>query len=84
MFQYRLNVASVHGNIGPVGIEVGLGFDTGARIGQNGVELQILGTGFLVDKDKGIEFSFLGNNIGIPKFWWLFSKLYCILLYIQF
>jgi len=55
--------------LGGIDLNAGLGFDTGARGGENGIEAKLLGTGLAIDKQKGIQVSFLGSSIGIPKFW---------------
>jgi len=58
----RGNVVSVGGSVGPLGCNVGLGLDTGARTGADGVEVKVLGTGFMFDRNEGIEVSFFGNS----------------------
>ena len=56
---------SLKGNAGMIEGNVGLGFDTGARIGINGVEGKFLGCGGMIDKDKGIGISFFGNSLNV-------------------
>ncbi|KAG4067373.1 hypothetical protein HA402_015809 [Bradysia odoriphaga] len=64
----RANVASIGGNVGPVAGSLGIGFDSGARVGEEGVEIRALGTGFMVDRNEGIEVSVLGSKLKL-KLW---------------
>ena len=54
----RGSVVSFGANYGPVGVKTGIGFDTGARLGTNGGGAKFIGTGIMIDKNEGIEFSF--------------------------
>ncbi|XP_052465168.1 uncharacterized protein LOC128022011 isoform X1 [Carassius gibelio] len=56
----RAEVASASASVGPVGVKVGLGFDTGASAGLDGVEAKILGTGFSIGQKNSI--SVLGSE----------------------
>ncbi|XP_026077889.1 uncharacterized protein LOC113055715 [Carassius auratus] len=56
----RAEVASASASVGPVGVKVGLGFDTGASVGEDGVEAKILGTGFSIGQKNSI--SVLGSE----------------------
>ncbi len=56
----RAEIASASAKAGPLGVKVGLGFDTGASAGLDGVEAKFLGTGFSVGKKNSI--SVLGNE----------------------
>ncbi|KAL0180635.1 hypothetical protein M9458_023041, partial [Cirrhinus mrigala] len=46
---------------GPVGVKVGLGFDTGASIGLGGVEAKVLGTGISIGPKTSV--SVLGSEV---------------------
>jgi len=50
------------------GARLGLGLDTGARVGKDGVEAKVLGTGFTVDPNKGVEISLFGSGVNF-KLW---------------
>ncbi|KAK2886130.1 hypothetical protein Q8A67_016967 [Cirrhinus molitorella] len=56
----RAEIASASAKAGPVGVKVGLGFDTGLSAGLDGVEAKVLGTGFSVGKKTSV--SVLGNE----------------------
>ncbi|XP_026077884.1 uncharacterized protein LOC113055709 [Carassius auratus] len=56
----RAEVASASASVGPVGVKVGLGFDTGASAGLDGVEAKFLGTGFSIGQKNSI--SVLGSE----------------------
>uniref|UniRef100_A0A8C0YAX2 Uncharacterized protein n=2 Tax=Cyprinus carpio TaxID=7962 RepID=A0A8C0YAX2_CYPCA len=56
----RAEIASASAKAGPVGLKVGLGFDTGASVGLDGVEAKFLGTGFTIGKKTSV--SVLGNE----------------------
>ncbi|XP_052465169.1 uncharacterized protein LOC128022011 isoform X2 [Carassius gibelio] len=56
----RAEVASASASVGPVGVKVGLGFDTGASVGEDGVEAKFLGTGFSIGQKNSI--SVLGSE----------------------
>uniref|UniRef100_A0A672SXN4 Uncharacterized protein n=1 Tax=Sinocyclocheilus grahami TaxID=75366 RepID=A0A672SXN4_SINGR len=56
----RAEVASASAKAGPVGVKVGLGFDTGASAGEDGVEAKFLGTGFSIGQKNSI--SLLGSE----------------------
>ncbi|KAF4107749.1 uncharacterized protein LOC131549541 [Onychostoma macrolepis] len=56
----RAEIASVSAKAGPFGVKVGLGFDTGASAGLDGVEAKVLGTGFSVGPRTGV--AVLGNE----------------------
>lgn len=57
----RAEVASASAKVGPVGVKVGLGFDTGATVGLGGVEVKILGSGVRLGPNTGV--SFLGSEV---------------------
>ena len=59
MASAELGSASVRA--GPVGVKVGLGVDTGARIGTTGVEVKFLGTGFKIGPETSV--AFLGSEV---------------------
>ncbi|KAI1700501.1 hypothetical protein DdX_16656 [Ditylenchus destructor] len=52
----------VKANVGPLTMDVGVGIDTGVKIGDDGVGLKILGTGLQIGKRT--EISFFGSKIG--------------------
>ncbi len=56
----RAEIASASAKAGPLGVKVGLGFDTGASAGLDGVEAKFLGTGFSVVPKTSI--SVLGSE----------------------
>uniref|UniRef100_A0A671QCG1 Uncharacterized protein n=1 Tax=Sinocyclocheilus anshuiensis TaxID=1608454 RepID=A0A671QCG1_9TELE len=56
----RAEIASASAKAGPVGLKVGLGFDTGLSAGVDGVEAKVLGTGFSIGKKTSV--SVLGNE----------------------
>ncbi|XP_052425440.1 uncharacterized protein LOC127968336 [Carassius gibelio] len=56
----RAEIASASAKAGPVGVKVGLGFDTGASIGVDGVEAKFLGTGITIGPKTSI--SVLGSE----------------------
>lgn len=57
----RAEIASASASAGPVGVKVGLGFDTGATVGLAGVEVKVLGIGFSIGPKTSI--SFLGSEV---------------------
>ncbi|XP_059393570.1 uncharacterized protein LOC132126389 [Carassius carassius] len=57
----RAEIASASAKAGPIGVKVGLGFDTGASIGVGGMEAKILGIGFSFGSKMGL--SFLGSEV---------------------
>ncbi len=57
----RAEIGSASAKAGPVGVKVGLGFDTGASIGVDGVEVKFLGTGFSAGLRTGV--AVLGNEV---------------------
>ncbi len=57
----RAEIASASAKAGPLGVKVGLGFDTGASIGVDGVEAKFLGTGFSIGPKTSI--SVLGSEL---------------------
>ncbi|XP_056324305.1 uncharacterized protein si:ch73-106k19.5 [Danio aesculapii] len=57
----RAEIGSVSANAGPVGVKLGLGVDTGASIGVDGLEVKVLGIGFSVGPRTSI--SFLGSEV---------------------
>ncbi|KAG1926545.1 hypothetical protein F2P79_024821 [Pimephales promelas] len=57
----RAEVASASAKAGPVGVKVGLGFDTGATIGLGGAEVKILGTGVRIGPNPAV--SLLGSEV---------------------
>uniref|UniRef100_A0A8C1S194 Uncharacterized protein n=1 Tax=Cyprinus carpio TaxID=7962 RepID=A0A8C1S194_CYPCA len=56
----RAEIASASAKAGPVGVKVGLGLDTGASIGVDGVEAKFLGTGFTIGPKVSV--SVLGSE----------------------
>ncbi|XP_058648240.1 uncharacterized protein LOC131549785 [Onychostoma macrolepis] len=56
----RAEIASASAKAGPVGVKVGLGFDTGASAGVDGVEVKFLGTGITIGPKTSI--SVLGSE----------------------
>ncbi|XP_052425442.1 uncharacterized protein LOC127968339 [Carassius gibelio] len=62
----RAEIASASAKAGPVGVKVGLGFDTGASIGLGGVEAKILGFGFSFGSKMGV--SLLGSEVSFSFF----------------
>ncbi|KAG1926109.1 uncharacterized protein LOC120484904 [Pimephales promelas] len=59
----RAEIAGASAKAGPVAVKVGLGFDTGASIGLDGVELKFLGTGFTVGPKMSV--SALGSEASV-------------------
>uniref|UniRef100_A0A8C2DFI5 Uncharacterized protein n=1 Tax=Cyprinus carpio TaxID=7962 RepID=A0A8C2DFI5_CYPCA len=57
----RAEIGSVSATAGPVDVKLGLGLDTGASIGLNGLEVKFLGTGFSVGPKPSL--SFLGSKV---------------------
>lgn len=57
----RAELASASAKAGPIGLKVGLGVDTGASIGVNGVEVKVLGTGISVGQKTSV--SVLGSEV---------------------
>ncbi|XP_055062608.1 uncharacterized protein [Misgurnus anguillicaudatus] len=57
----RAEVASASAKAGPVGVKVGLGVDTGASVGLNGVEVKVLGTGISFGPKTSV--SLLGSEV---------------------
>ncbi len=56
----RAEIASASAKAGPLGVKVGLGFDTGASAGLDGVEVKFLGTGISIGSKTSI--SVLGSE----------------------
>ncbi len=56
----RAEIASASAKAGPLGVKVGVGFDTGASIGVDGVEVKFLGTGISIGPK--ISISVLGSE----------------------
>ncbi|RXN07873.1 hypothetical protein ROHU_032073 [Labeo rohita] len=56
----QAEVASASAKAGPVGVKVGLGFDTGASVGADGVEVKFLGTGISIGPKTSV--SVLGSE----------------------
>ncbi|KAK9966912.1 hypothetical protein ABG768_003994 [Culter alburnus] len=57
----RAEIASASAKAGPVGAKLGLGFDTGASIGVDGLEAKFLGTGISIGPKTSI--SVLGSEV---------------------
>ncbi|XP_036420050.1 uncharacterized protein LOC118803688 [Colossoma macropomum] len=57
----RAEVGSASASVGPVGVKVGLGVDTGVKVGPSNVEAKFLGTGVTVGRTVGI--SLFGNEL---------------------
>ncbi|XP_056120857.1 uncharacterized protein LOC130099273 [Rhinichthys klamathensis goyatoka] len=57
----RAEVGSASAKVGPVGVKVGLGVDTGASVGADGLEVKVLGTGFKFGPEPSL--SFLGSEV---------------------
>lgn len=57
----RAEIGSASVKAGPIGVKVGLGFDTGASIGLHGAEFKFLGCGFSVGPKTSI--SFFGSEV---------------------
>ncbi|KAK9966911.1 hypothetical protein ABG768_003993 [Culter alburnus] len=57
----RAEIASASARAGPFGVKLGLGVDTGASVGANGLEAKILGTGFKFGSNPSI--SVLGSEV---------------------
>ncbi|XP_016096298.1 uncharacterized protein [Sinocyclocheilus grahami] len=57
----RAEIASASAQAGPLGVKVGLGVDTGASVGVDGLEVKFLGTGFSVGPKTSI--SLLGSEV---------------------
>lgn len=58
--------------VGPVNATLGVGFDTGVRVGADGIEVKGLGTGLSVD-GQNIEVTFIGTKLKIPAPWTWFD-----------
>nr|XP_023678439.1 uncharacterized protein LOC111849629 [Paramormyrops kingsleyae] len=54
-------IASASVSAGPVGMKVGLGVETGARVGDDGAEVKVLGCGMSIGRTMGA--SFFGNEL---------------------
>uniref|UniRef100_A0A3B3RAN8 Uncharacterized protein n=1 Tax=Paramormyrops kingsleyae TaxID=1676925 RepID=A0A3B3RAN8_9TELE len=59
-------IASASASAGPVKAKIGLGVDTGVKIGLDGVEVKVLGTG--VNLGPRSKVSFLGSELEISLF----------------
>ncbi|KAI4888874.1 hypothetical protein NFI96_018535, partial [Prochilodus magdalenae] len=59
----RAEVASASASAGPVGVKVGLGVDTGVKIGPTKAELKVLGCGVTLGSTMGV--SLFGNELKI-------------------
>uniref|UniRef100_A0A672MK85 Uncharacterized protein n=1 Tax=Sinocyclocheilus grahami TaxID=75366 RepID=A0A672MK85_SINGR len=57
----RAEIASASAIAGPVDVTLGLGLDTGASVGLDGVEVKFLGTGFKYGPKTSL--SFLGSEV---------------------
>uniref|UniRef100_A0A673K1U1 Uncharacterized protein n=1 Tax=Sinocyclocheilus rhinocerous TaxID=307959 RepID=A0A673K1U1_9TELE len=57
----RAEIASASAIAGPVDVTLGLGLDTGASVGLDGVEVKFLGTGFKYGSKTSL--SFLGSEV---------------------
>lgn len=57
----RAEVGSASVQAGPVGVKLGLGVDTGASVGADGVEVKVLGTGFTIGQKNSL--SVLGSEV---------------------
>ncbi|XP_048029382.1 uncharacterized protein LOC125257020 [Megalobrama amblycephala] len=57
----RAEIASASARAGPFGVKLGLGVDTGASVGANGLEAKILGTGFKFGSNPSV--SVLGSEV---------------------
>ncbi len=58
--------------VGPVNATLGVGFDTGVRMGADGFEVKWLGTGVSVDS-QSIEVTINGSKLKIPAPWTWFQ-----------
>ncbi|KAK7175600.1 hypothetical protein R3I93_002509 [Phoxinus phoxinus] len=59
----RAEVASASAKAGPLAVKAGLGFDTGASVGVDGVEVKFLGTGITFGPKMGV--SVLGSEASV-------------------
>ncbi len=59
----RAEIASASAKAGPLAVKVGVGFDTGASIGVDGVEVKFLGTGISLGPKTSI--SVLGSEASV-------------------
>ncbi|XP_073773237.1 uncharacterized protein [Danio rerio] len=57
----RAEIGSVSANVGPIGVKLGLGVDTGVSVGVDGLEVKLLGFGFSVGPRTSI--SLLGSEV---------------------
>ncbi|XP_056324304.1 uncharacterized protein LOC130237393 [Danio aesculapii] len=57
----RAEIASASASAGPVGVKVGLGVDTGASIGVDGLEAKFLGTGISIGPKTSV--AVLGSEV---------------------
>ncbi|CAM4271402.1 unnamed protein product [Leuciscus chuanchicus] len=57
----RAEVGSASAKASPIGVKVGLGVDTGASVGADGLEVKVLGTGFTIGPKLGV--SILGSEV---------------------
>ncbi|XP_048029626.1 uncharacterized protein LOC125257202 [Megalobrama amblycephala] len=57
----RAEIASASAKAGPVGVKLGLGFDTGVSAGVDGLEAKFLGTGFSIGPKTSV--SVLGSEV---------------------
>ncbi|KAL6475744.1 hypothetical protein MHYP_G00167840 [Metynnis hypsauchen] len=62
----RAEVVSASASAGPVGVKVGLGVDTGVKVGPTKIEAKVLGTGFTFGSTMGV--SLFGNELKF-KLW---------------
>ncbi|KAL7856538.1 hypothetical protein SRHO_G00154370 [Serrasalmus rhombeus] len=62
----RAEVGSASASAGPLGVKVGLGVDTGVKIGPTKIEAKFLGTGLTLGSTMGV--SLFGNELKI-KLW---------------
>ncbi|OCT58310.1 uncharacterized protein LOC108704231 [Xenopus laevis] len=60
----RAEVASVSASVGPLNATLALGVDTGLEVGEDGFEVQFLGTGFKVGPRSSV--SLLGCKLEFP------------------
>lgn len=57
----RAEIGSAAVKVGPVGLKIGLGVDTGVSFGAGGLEIKVLGTGATVGPNP--SFSVLGSEL---------------------
>lgn len=57
----RAELASASAKVGPLGAKLGVGLDTGASVGTDGLEVKLLGTGFSIGQKNSI--SLFGSEI---------------------